>query len=243
MKSSFFLVFLFTIYVGYSQHVKYSVSEIDLTNDNPSGIEELRMVRGGVFVPKGWQSVDSLNYIMIALKDGFKYNEPGAIELEMTNLNPMIQATGKKQHFFNLYASPTGHHFAKEYRDGKFIDLNPCYPFISLRFGEKLYTNENGQGIKVLWRANEKRIEQAPFGARSDWDISKTYVWRMEWDEDSLSVFLNGLLIFGPKDFGNRDKNATMRYIWIGKDAHLQEGVWFGFPGPVYQKIRVFRRI
>lgn len=239
------LIFFFVSSILNAQdNNKYKVSEISLDSEQPGDIEELRFVRGGKFVNGGWQSVDSLNYIMISLKDGFEYDEPGAIELEMTNLKPEVQCTGGKHHFLNLYANPEGSHFFREYNNGEFTNyIKPSLPFFTLRFGKEKYVDKNGQGIKVLWFSGKERKERAPFGTRCNWDISKTYVWKVEWDADSISVFMNGDRIFGPEEFSNRDKDAPMRYIWIAKDGYFREMGWFGFAGPVYKKLRVYREI
>lgn len=237
-KMGILFFFSFISILTIAQKVEFTVHEINLLDETPSEHEEVRIVNGGKFTKEGWQSIDSLNFIMFTLKRGFGYNEQGAIELEMTNLNPETQTTGSKQHFLNLYANPFGNHFGEEWRDGKFHSKKPELPFLSLRFAKNKYTDEHGQGIKVLWKANKNRFEKEPFGTRKDWDKDKTYIWRAEWDADSLFVSLNGERIFGPADFANRDKNAMLRYVWLAKDNHFDP--WFAFPGPVYKKIRIF---
>jgi hypothetical protein len=221
---------------------KQASETIQLTSFEPSDAEAFRMVRGGKFAMGGWQAVDSMDYILIELKDGIAYNESGAIELDMTNLDPTTQTMGRKHHFFSLYANPEGSHFSDVYtRDMKEDEKQRMpLPFVSLRFGEKRYTDDNGQGIKVLWRPNEKRFEHAPFGARSDWSKDKTYTWRMAIDRNHLTVYLNGDKIFGPEDLGDRDKNAPLKYIYLSKDGNPKPTVWFGFPGPVYKELRVY---
>jgi len=222
----------------------FTVETIPLTSFEPTDTETFRIVRGGKFAMNGWQVTDSMDYVLIELKDGFAYNEPGAIELQMTNLNPLTQTTGRKQHFFSMYANPEGSHFSDVYTEEMKDDNKQRMPlpFVSLRFGKDKYTDDNGQGIKVLWRPNVKRHEKAPFGARSDWSEDKTYTWRMAWDQDSLSVYLNDERIFGPAEFNNRDKNAPLKYIFLSRDGNPKSHVWYGFPGPVYQELKVYKK-
>jgi hypothetical protein len=148
----------------------------------------------------------------------------------MTNLDFDAQVNGRKQHFFSLYADPTGDQF------------NLRNAFFTLRGGN--YRDDAGhRGIKVLWRGGHFRGEHAPYAARPLWDPNETYTWRAEWDEGELVVFLNGERVFGPANFQDRDPARPLRHIFLSRDGCLNEDVWFGFPGPVYREIRVFRPV
>ena len=185
----FLLLIEATIPPAKAQHFEVK-EEILLTNETLSPYAEAIIAKGGKFTDQGWQSLDSLSQMTIVLNDGFSADEAGAIELEMTNFNPLTQRTGKKQHFFSLYANPEGGNWADEYRDGEYQKKELASPFFNFRLGT--YDNENGRGIKMLWKANDERHEKAPFGARKDWSEKETYVWRAAWDADSLSCYLNG---------------------------------------------------
>ena len=213
--------------------------EILLTDDTPGPYAEAIIAKGGTFTDQGWQSLDSLSQLVIVLNDGFSADEAGAIELEMTNFNPLTQRTGKKQHFFSLYANSEGGNWTDEYRDGEYQKKDLALPYFNFRVGT--YDNENGRGIKMLWKADDKREEKAPFGARKDWSEKETYTWRAAWDADSLRCYLNGEKIFGPVAFGPRTPHSNLRYIFLSKDGMQKDHVWYGMPGPVYKKIRVYR--
>ena len=213
--------------------------EILLVDETPSPYAEAIIAKGGKFTDQGWQSLDSLSQMVIVLNDGFSADEAGAIELEMTNFNPLTQRTGKKQHFFSLYANPEGGNWADEYRESRYQKKDLALPYFNFRVGT--YDNENGRGIKMLWKADDKREEKAPFGARKDWSEDETYTWRAAWDADSLSCYLNGEKIFGPVAFGPRTPHANLRYIFLSKDGMRKDNVWYGMPGPIYQKITVYR--
>ncbi len=203
---------------------------IPLLSGEKTAIERLRLVRGGEYTVNGWQVKDKLDRLIIELIAGFAWNEAGAIELDMTNLDFDAQVNGKKQHYFNFYADPTGDPF------------NLHNAFFTLRAGN--YKNDKGErGIKVLWRGGKARGEKAPFAARAEWDPQKVYTWRAEWDQDKFLVLLDGEKIFGPADFSQRDRARPLRYLFLSRDGALQEDVWFGFPGPVYKEIRIYREV
>ncbi len=215
------------------------VEEIILTDDNPGEYAEAIIAKGGKFTKEGWQSTDSLSQVVIVLRDGFEPTESGAIEMEISNFNPLTQRTGKKQHFFSLYANPEGMNWIDEFRDGEYQKKDLALPFFNFRVGT--YDNEEGRGIKMLWKADAERHEEAPFGARKDWSEDKTYTWKAVWDADSLSCYLDGEKIFGPVTFGPRTPHSNLRYIFLSKGGMRKDNVWFGMPGPVYKKIRVYR--
>jgi len=234
------------------------VAEIPLNSDTVSDYEEVRIVTGGAFRETGWKATDSLCRIIMVLKRGFYHNESGAIEIEMTNLDPMEQQNGRKHHFFNLYASPEGstwhRYFLEPNRKGK-VGGNVEEPYFNLRFGN-YGKAQDGRSIKVLWKGGGKRHEmshhnQEHFGLIKSWNKEKTYRYRAEWDTKRLVVYLNDELIFasqrfnntekvGRDSFANRDEHAPMKYIFISRDNHDNPGVWYGMPGPVYQKVKVY---
>jgi hypothetical protein len=234
------------------------VAEIPLTSATVSPYEEVRTVTGGSFVEGGWKATDSLCRIVMVLERGFKYNESGAIEIEMTNLDPVEQQKGRKHHFFNLYANPEGstwhRYFLEPDRKNK-VGVNVPEPYFNLRFGN-YGEAQGGRSIKVLWQGGGKRHEvshhnQVPFGLIKNWDKNKVYTYRVEWDTKQLVVYLDDELIFasqrfnnmekfGPDSFADRDKNAPMKYVFISRDNHDNPAVWYGMPGPVYKKVRVY---
>jgi hypothetical protein len=201
---------------------------IALTGEEAGPNERLRIVEGGQFVDGGWQPTDKLDRMIIELVDGFSWHESGAIELDMTNLDFDAQVNGKKLHFFNLYADPTGDHF------------NVRNAFFTLRGGN--YMNDAGhRGVKVLWRGDYVRDEHAPYAARPKWDPNATYTWRAEWNEEQLVIVLNGERVFGPAEFADRDESRPLAHVFLSRDGCLNEDAWLSFPGPIYQKVRTYR--
>jgi hypothetical protein len=201
---------------------------IALTSDRAGSAERLRLVEGGRFVEVGWQPTAKLDRMVVVLAEGFAWDECGTMELDMTHLDFDTQVNGKKQHFFNLYADPTGDQF------------NLRNAFFTLRGGN--YRNDRGErGIKVLWRGEYVRGEHAPYAARPKWDPQMTYTWRAEWNREKLVIRLNGQRVFGPAEFGHRDKTRPLRHVFLSRDGCLNEDLWFGFPGPVYREIRTYR--
>ncbi len=234
------------------------VYELDLTSDSGSDSEELRTVTGGEFVSGGWKATDSLCRIVSVLKRGFRHDEPGAIEIQMTNLDVVAQQNGRKHHFFNLYANPEGstwHRYFLESNRQEKRGGNVEEPYFNLRFGN-YGEAEGGRSMKILWIGGGKRHEKSHFnkvnfGLIKDWDIKKTYTYRVEWDTKKLVVYLNDDLIFasqrfnddetvGPDSFADRDENAPMKYIFISRDNHDNPAVWYGMAGPVYKKVKVY---
>lgn len=201
--------------------------EINLTSATADKFEAQRVVKGGEVVTGGWKATDKLDLVKIELKRGFTSEESGAIELDMTNLDFPAQVTGRKHHFFNLYSHPSGDHFVQPNN------------FFTLR-GGSYKDKEGNRGIKVLWRGGGERGELAPFATRKVWDAKATYTWRAEWTKNELVVFLNGERIFGPAEFKDRDKQMPLKYIFLSMDG-ITKPVWFGFAGPVYKQIRVYR--
>ena len=202
--------------------------EIVLNAAGPSPLEADRKVLGGAFAPDGWRPAAKNDRLVLTLKEGFDWNKPGAIELDMTNLDFDAQVDGRKQHFFSLFANPVGSH------------RESPNAFFNLRAGE--YKDKQGnRGIKVLWRGAEVRGEAAPFGARKTWDPKIKYTWRAEWTETELVVYLNGERIFGPAEFKDRHRTLPMRHLFLFRDGSPNEKVWFGFVGPVYQAARIYR--
>lgn len=203
-------------------------AEIDLRAGQANPAEKARTVEGGEFVENGWQAKGKLDRLSLELTEGFPAHEPGAIELDMTNLDFVNQIDGKKQHFFGLYSNPSGSHFI--------LPAN----FFTLRGG--LYNDKEGnRGIKVLWRGNAVRGEHAPFAARKVWNLKETYTWRAEWTKEELVMFLNGERIFGPAEFKDRNEAMPLKYVFLSRDGCPDTKIWFGFPGPIYQKLRVYR--
>ncbi|MGH9847206.1 MAG: hypothetical protein ACREEM_51575, partial [Blastocatellia bacterium] len=205
------------------------MAEIKLDSDKAAKADVKRAVTGGEFRSDGWQAKDRLDRFRLELKDGFAADEAGAIELEMSNLDFVSQVDGRKQHFFSLYTDASGNHFARSNQ------------FFTLRGGN--YNDAEGnRGIKILWRggAERDRGEKAPFAARTVWDKQAVYVWRAEWTRDELVVLLNGERIFGPAEFKQREPRP-LKYIFLSRDGCPKEAVWYGFAGPVYRKLRVYR--
>ena len=200
---------------------------IPLTSPDPSPAERARAVRGGAFGPDGWRPTDRLDRLRVDLKEGFGPAESGAVELTMTG--PDLAATdGKKQHFFSLYADPTGDQF------------NLRNAFATVRAGR--YANDAGErGVKVLWRGGAARGEKAPYAARPAWDPAAEHVWRLEFTPDRLVLTLDGERVFGPAAFAGRDPARPLRHVFLHRDGALHEGLWYGFVGPAYRELRVFR--
>lgn len=212
-----------------SPPVKLS-ADIRLTSAQRGGHETARTVKGGKFGPDGWQALDRLAMLTVELRDGLKFDEAGAIELEMTNLDFDAQVDGRKQHFFNLFTEPTGNHFVR----------TPDNNFFTLRGGN--YKDKEGRrGIKVLWKGGGERGEAAPFAARPKWDPQATYIWRAEWTNNELVVLLNNERIFGPAEFKDRSARMPLKYVYLSKDGCPNEKVWYGIVGPVYKRIKVYR--
>ena len=200
---------------------------IPLTSADPSPAERARAVRGGAFGPDGWRPTDRLDRLRVDLKEGFGPGESGAVELTMTG--PDLAATdGKKQHFFSLYADPTGDQF------------NLRNAFATVRAGR--YADDAGRrGVKVLWRGGAARGEKAPYAARPAWDPAAEHVWRLEFTPDRLVLKLDGERVFGPAAFAGRDPARPLRHVFLHRDGALHEGLWYGFVGPTYRELRVYR--
>lgn len=68
--------------------------EIVLNAAGPSPLEEDRKVLGGTFAPEGWRPADKLDRLVLTLKEGFDWDQSGALELDMTNLDFDAQVDG-----------------------------------------------------------------------------------------------------------------------------------------------------
>jgi len=218
-------------------------ASIDLTDHKMSVYESNRVVKGGEITSHGWKMTDSLDQYIIELRQGFLPYESGAIEVDVTNFDPMNQTTGDKQHFINFYGHPYGSQFGTpEMRST---------PFFTVRAGQK-YGDETKKSFKILWRASaDNRHEDRGFGERGDWDLKKTYTWRAEWDIDHLRIYLDGEKIFDTAERKEEEcfckRTAALKYVYLGSDnswdfhEHILKDTWFGFPGPIYKAVRVYR--
>ena len=186
-------------------------------------------VRGGRFTDEGWQAEHPWARFVLELADGFAHDEAGAVELDVTNFDYDQQADGRKQHFFSLYADPSGDQFRLR------------NAFFTLRGGGHYRDDDGRPGIKVLWRGEFIRGEKAPFAARADWDPDRTYTWRAEWTSEELVVFLDGERVFGPAEFADRDREMAMKHVFLSTDGIPKSHVWYGMAGPVYQALRLYR--
>lgn len=203
---------------------------LSLASANPSSAEVRRLAKGGKFVANGWQTMGKTDQLLIELKDGFGRGDCGALEIEMTNLNLPVQAVGPKHHLITVHGDPRG---------DAFIERN-C-PFFSIRSGAQYKAPDGRMGIKMLWRGGSGRGEEGVFGAR-DWDPRATYVWRCEWNQELLCIYLNGERIFGPAEFRERFA-MPMKYVFLSTDGidNVEYKYWYGMIGPIYKTIRVYR--
>lgn len=199
---------------------------IALDDLKPGPAEVSRTVKGGRWENRGWQATSPKDQLRIELKEGFGPRQSGAIEVDITNFCPLVQAVGSKHHFITLHGDAGGDAFVS--RDSAFV---------TLRAGGQ-YIDEKGKlGIKVLWRGGSGRGEEGTFGAR-DWTEAETYTWRCEWNDQALCVYLDGKCIFGPAEFSGRF-SRPMKHLFLGTDGIGGEA-WFGMIGPVYRAVRLY---
>ncbi len=214
---------------------KVNYKTIDLTKPEKSACEKVRVVHGGRFTERGWKALDHNDRIRIQLIDSFGANASGAVELDVYNFNPKVQATATKQHFFSLYGLQNP--------DSDTFKIEGPHPYFNLRVGKNKYAD--GYGIKVLWspKGKESRQEVGPLAVQPNppgWLTNQLYTWRVEWNADSIRYFLNGKLYFGPVFFGQRIK--PMDYIMIGADRDsdvFKESK--SLTGCFYQRVRIYQ--
>ena len=200
--------------------------EDPLTSGQAVSGEAAKDVNGGTFTSQGWQSTSTSSQIRITLSTGFAPGESGALELDITNFDPVNQYSGDKHQFFNLYTRS----------DGSKADWeNTAKGWWNVR-GGKNYMTGDGAGFKFLLAPAglDSRHEVRLIQDKNDWDTGRTYTLRAEWTSSEISLYLDGQKLTGPHDFGGRGEDLA--YVFIGKD-----NVYGGFSGPVYTALRVYR--
>jgi len=187
--------------------------------------EEGKYITEGAFVNEGWQSTSGSSQMVIALSNVFEPNESGAIEIDVTNFNPIDQYSSSKQQFINLYSFPDGN-------QNNWHDTDKCW--WNLRGGTN-YMESGGAGFKFLWApaSVDSRHEVRLIHSRTNWSTSETYTFRIEWSSTELTLHLDGQRLHGPVSFGGR--SGSLKYIFLGKDNNYP-----GFSGPIYKAVRVY---
>jgi len=199
--------------------------EDPLTSNAVVAGEASKRVKEGKFVERGWESTSSASQIVIELAEPFAPGEGGAVEIDITNFDPVKQYAGSKHQFFNVYSRPDG---SKERwdEDGK------CW--VNVRGGRN-YMKSGGAGFKLLCapRGLKSRHERRLIESTKTWDPARTYVLRLQWDDRTVGVWLDGRRLCS---FAFADRTELLSHVFIGTD-----NVYSGFAGPVYTRLRVYR--
>ena len=201
-----------------------------LTGEDPVGIEIEKVVKGGEFLSDGWQAQGSNNQIRIQLPDTiFPANGSGAMEVDVRNFDPPAQYNSKKHQFINLYSRPDG---SKAFWDD---DRKSWW---NIRGGNNYRNSSTAAGFKWLYTPAglATRHEHRLIQNTSNWDRAKTYTFRVEWTASHISISLDGQVLRGNGNFGNRVE--ALQYVFLGKD-----NVYSGMStsdGIVYTALRLY---
>ncbi|MEE2828779.1 MAG: NBR1-Ig-like domain-containing protein [Myxococcota bacterium] len=172
-------------------------------------------VSGGSFSAAGWQTTGGFDQLLIELDTPITGD--GTLEVDVTNFDPASQYSAPKHQIINLYTSDNG-------SQDVFASNEAWW---NIRSGTGY-----GTGVKFLAsplggdnRSEVRLIENAA------WSPSDTYTWTITWDDEDVSVLLDGnVLTTLPFD----GRVQPLQYIFLGKD-----NVYVGQVGPIYSNLRV----
>jgi hypothetical protein len=180
--------------------------------------------KGGTFVSQGWKASASSSQLFIVLEKAIGPTEVGALEVQLTNFNPIQQYRSEKHQFISLYSRPDGSKL-------NWDDNKKCWWNIR---GGTGYMTSGGAGFKFLHHraGRATRVEVRLIQSKKDWDLTKTYTFRVEWTASGITFSLDGTRLHSG-NFGGRIE--ALKYIFLGKD-----NVYTGFTGPVYKNLKIY---
>jgi hypothetical protein len=174
-----------------------------------------KSVDGGSFSAAGWQTTSGDDQILLALSASV--GGQGLFEIDVTNFDPARQYSGTKHQVINMYSSDNG--------SQDVFDTEEAW--WNIRTGSNY-----GTRFKLLAapiggdsREEERLIESA------SWDPSDIHTFRVEWDSQDVSLYLDGTwLVELPFD----GRVQPLEHIFIGRD-----NVYSGQVSPIYSNLCV----
>ncbi len=181
--------------------------------------EQGKWIQGGKFVPGGWQTTSGKSQIMI--QAAVALQNPGSLQVDVTNFHPTSQVSGPKHEVINLYSQ----------KNGSKAIFNTKGSWWNIRTGTGYLPDP--MDIKFLSSVNGTRTETRLKKAVT-WDKTKKYTFSVTWGVGGITISLDGQQIV---KHPWSSMVESFQYIFIGTN-----NVYTAQVGPIYSNLRYYKK-
>ena len=190
---------------------------------------------GGRFTDGGWKAGAHSDYIVWKLPQ--TVTTPGWLQVQVTNWAPANQADVDKSNFVSIHSHAHGDQVAAIPDAGSYAMMRSGLNYVPDGKQKYISCPRTVPGVDGIGQLDYNRREASTSVNVPAWELSKTYTFRIEWDDSVIRFLIDG------KEskrfpFGSLAPYA-FRYVFLGHDFSLA-GTGRSIVGPVWKNLEVY---